>query len=141
MDKTHVDKRSQGGYLIFFRPNLKKQQTVARSIIESGYRVWANVVLELTWEQSLFGEVGLYLLAISVLWCDNVEATYLSTNPIFHASTKHVDVDFHFVRDKPAKRYLQVQFISTKDQREDILTKKDYHQQDLKFYGPNLSLL
>lgn len=58
-----------------------------------------------------------------ILWCDNVEATYLSANPIFYGSRKHVEVDFHSVRDKLAKRDLQVQLFSTKDQQEDILTK------------------
>jgi hypothetical protein len=31
------------------------------------------------------------------IWCDHLDATYLSANPIFHAHTKHVEVDYHFV--------------------------------------------
>ena len=89
----------------------------------SEYRALANTAAELTWLQSLFGELGIYLSAPPILWCDNVGATYLSANPIFHARAKHVELDFHFVRDKVAKKDLQVKYISTKDQLADILTK------------------
>jgi hypothetical protein len=42
---------------------------------------------------------------------------------VFHARTKHVEVDYHFVRDRVAKREIQVRFISSKDQLADVLTK------------------
>ena len=36
--------------------------------------------------------------------CDNLSAIYLSVNPIFHACTKHVEVDYYFIRDMVAKK-------------------------------------
>ncbi|KAD4981730.1 hypothetical protein E3N88_18401 [Mikania micrantha] len=53
----------------------------------------------------------------------NLSATYMSANPVFHARTKHVEVDFHFVREKVAQKKLNVQFISTTDQIADIFSK------------------
>jgi EAL domain-containing protein (putative c-di-GMP-specific phosphodiesterase class I) len=57
------------------------------------------------------------------IWCDNLGATYLSTNPIFYARTKHVEVDYHFVRDRVVKKEIQIHFISFQDQLVDVFTK------------------
>jgi len=58
-----------------------------------------------------------------MIWCDNLDATYLSTNPSFHARTKHVEDDYHFVRDWVTKKEIHIRFISSHDQFADVLTK------------------
>jgi hypothetical protein len=47
----------------------------------------------------------------------------LCANPVFHRRSKHVEVDYHFVRERVATHQLEVRPISTKDQVADIMTK------------------
>jgi hypothetical protein len=125
---SHDDRRSIGSYCIFLDKNLiswscKKQATVSRSSIEAKYKALANAAAEVKWLQSLLHELGQSCSSSPVLWCDNIGATYLSTNLVFHARTKHIEIDFHFVRDMMASKSLLVRFVSTRDQLADLLTK------------------
>jgi hypothetical protein len=67
---------------------------VSRSSTEAEYKALANAAAELIWVEALLGELGVKLKERSCLWCDNLGATYLSANPIFHAQTKHIEIDF-----------------------------------------------
>jgi hypothetical protein len=50
-------------------------------------------------------------------------AIYLCANPVFHARTKHIAIDFHFVRERVAGNLLDIKFVSSKDQVADGFTK------------------
>lgn len=101
----------------------KKQKIVARSSTEAEYKALKDVVAKVTWIVSLLCELGVKPLVVPKLWCDNLGSTYMCANPIFHACTKHIKIDYYFVRDKVATGELQVNFVSTKDQLADIFTK------------------
>jgi hypothetical protein len=73
------------------------------------------------------------------MWCDNLGATYLSGNPIFHARTKHIEIDFHFIRERISNKLLDIRFISSKDQIVDGFTKALPVQQ-LHEFRRNLNL-
>jgi histone deacetylase 1/2 len=63
----------------------KKQPTVSRSSTEAEYKALANATAEMIWVQKLLNELGVRHPPKARLWCDNLGATYLSANPVFHA--------------------------------------------------------
>jgi hypothetical protein len=77
----------------------------------------------LLWILSLLQELKLSVSKSPTLWCDNLRATFLASNPVFHARTKHIELDYHFVREKVANRHLIVKFIRSADQIGDVFTK------------------
>ncbi|XP_057976061.1 uncharacterized mitochondrial protein AtMg00810-like [Malania oleifera] len=122
------DRRSTSGCCIFLGNHLiswssKKQKSAARSSTEAKYKSLASSAAELIWLQFLLKELGIFLPQAPTLWCDNLGATYLCANPIFHSKTKHMDIDYHFVRDRVATNSLRISFCSTNNQIADILIK------------------
>ena len=101
----------------------KKQPTVARSSTEAEYKALANVASELIWLQQLFKDLRITSSFVPVLHCDNISALALASNPVFHARTKHVEVDFHFVREKVANHQLVLKHLASQLQIADIFTK------------------
>lgn len=101
----------------------RKQPTVSRSSTESEYKAIANATAEVMWIQVLLYELKVDCPRATKLWCDNVSAIYLSANPVFHARTKHIEVDYHFVRERVTRKLLDIDFVSSGDQVADGFTK------------------
>ena len=76
----------------------------------------ANATAEVMWIQTLLNELQIQHPPAAQPCCDNMGATYLSANPIFHARTKHIEVDYHFIRERVSQKLLDIRFIPTGDQ-------------------------
>jgi len=70
---------------------------------------------EVIWLQYLLRDLQILSNFAPTIWCDNLGATYLSANPIFHARTKHAEVDYHFVQDRVVQKEIQIRFIPSHD--------------------------
>nr|GEX52261.1 NBS-containing resistance-like protein [Tanacetum cinerariifolium] len=82
--------------------------TLSRSSAEAEYRGVANVVAETAWIRNLLLEFHAPLSTATLVYCHNVSAVYLSTNPVQHQRTKHIEIDIHFVREYVASDQLRV---------------------------------
>ncbi|PKU85503.1 Retrovirus-related Pol polyprotein from transposon TNT 1-94 [Dendrobium catenatum] len=57
------------------------------------------------------------------MYCDNTSAIALASNPVFHARTKHIEIDQKFIRDHIHTKQIRLLPINTTDQIADIFTK------------------
>jgi hypothetical protein len=96
---------------------------VSRSSTEVEYKSLAYATTEIIWIKAVLHELGVRQMRSASLWCDNLGATYLTANLVFHARTKHGEIDYHFIRERVASKFLEVRFISTQDQIVDGFTK------------------
>ncbi|KAI0524414.1 hypothetical protein KFK09_003782 [Dendrobium nobile] len=116
----HQDRKSTTGYCNFLGQTLiswsvKKQSTIARSSAEAEYCALASATTEIIWLRQLLQELGNEQKAPTTLYCDNTSAISLAHNPVYHARTKHIEVDYHFIQNCIKDKTIQVQHISSKD--------------------------
>jgi hypothetical protein len=59
----------------------------------------------------------------TMIYCDNLSSIQLAKNPVFYARTKHIEVHYHFFRERVLSGDVELQYVPTDRQIADILTK------------------
>lgn len=126
--EDQLDMKSTTGYCVFLGLNpilwsAKKQGTVFRTSTELDYHALASTATEICWLSMLLAELKILNTLLPIIWCDNKSAITLSANSVFHACTKHIELDYHFVGEKVLQKLLKVQYIPTEHQHANVLTK------------------
>jgi hypothetical protein len=124
----HDTRRSTTGYVFMLRWGAiawcsKRQPTVSLSTTEAEYRATAMAAQESTWLIRLLKDLRQSTKAAVTLYCDNQSAIRLAENPVFHARIKHVEVHYHFIREKVLQEEIELKHVNTKDQVADLFTK------------------
>lgn len=99
-----------------------KQQCIALSSTESEYIALGKGIAEGCWVRNLLKEIGLKCNSF-VIFVDNQSAIHVSKNPEQHRKLKHIDLKYHFIRDKVRKQIVVLRYICTDRQLADIFTK------------------
>jgi len=98
---------------------------VALSSTEAEYMALTQAVKESIWLQAILGDLGArtHTKNVQCIGIDNQGALALAKNPQFHARTKHIDIQHHFVRECIEKGQITLAYCSTTDMTADIFTK------------------
>lgn len=78
----------------------KKQSVVSRTSMKSKYCALPSLASEISRIKSLLKEIQFPLQKLPMQWCDNMSTRSLASNLVFHARTKHVEIDVHFIWNK-----------------------------------------
>jgi len=123
------DRRSFSGSVTFFAGcpiawNCAKQGVVSLSTTEAEYIALTTAAQSLVWAQSLLVEMRLTNPSIKpVLYGDNLSSHFLTRNASLHRCSKHIDVRYHYIREKYEQGHFELEFVSGKENPADLFTK------------------
>lgn len=120
--------KSTSGYVFYVYGSLvswssRKQPTVALSSTEAEYIALCSASTQALWLINLLDELDeTYESPVSIL-CDNTSAVHVAENPSHHGRMKHIDIKFHFIRDKIRDKLIKVDRVPSSENLADLLTK------------------
>ena len=94
-----------------------------------------TITSEMIWIKSLLATVGIFLEKPMRLFCDNQATIHIAKNPLFHGTTKHIEITCHFVRERILYSNLVMCYVPSIYQVVDIFTKALGSQQFLFLRG------
>ena len=98
------------------------QPVVTLSTAEAEYIAATEAVKEGIWLKGMLRELKLYEGSVSI-YSDSQSALHLCKNPVFHDRTKHVDIKYHFIRERISDGEVVMNKVSTDDNPADVGTK------------------
>ena len=121
-------RRSTSGYVMRFGNSTvswcsRRQATVAKSSTEAEYVALSQATQEVVWLRRLLVDLGVVVNSPTTIREDNQGAIDLSRNPKHHNRTKHIDVSYHFTRERIVTKEIDVCHVPTGDNVADIMTK------------------
>jgi len=101
----------------------KKQPIITLSNIKAEYRGTLIVACEVVWLQKLLSDLGQSMDVHVVIYCYNISSILFANNLVYHVRTKHIEVHYHFIREKVIAKEIDLIHVSIKNQVADIFTK------------------
>ncbi|TYK07542.1 Cysteine-rich RLK (receptor-like protein kinase) 8 [Cucumis melo var. makuwa] len=101
----------------------KKQNVVSRSSAEAEYRAMSLGICEEIWLQKVLYDLHQECKTPLKLFCDNKAAINIANDRVKHDRTKHVEIDWHIIKERLDNRSICIPYISLSQQVADVLTK------------------
>ncbi|MCO5575423.1 hypothetical protein L7F22_029224 [Adiantum nelumboides] len=101
----------------------KKQPMVAISSCEAEYRAVFTATVECVRLRRLMVDLGVGQETANTIYTDSQSALAVARNPIFHVRTKHIEVHYHYVRERLSAREISLAYVPTQDNFVDLFTK------------------
>ncbi|MCO5593841.1 hypothetical protein L7F22_047859 [Adiantum nelumboides] len=122
------DRRSTSGYIFSFGSAVvtwsnKKQPTVALLSTEAEYTGATVAACEVAWLKMLLQDLEIQVQDPVVIYYENISTIQLAQNPVFHAHTRHIEVHYHFIRERVLDDNIDLNYVGTEDQVADLFTK------------------
>jgi len=123
-----IDRKSTSGFVFYLNDSpitwsSQKQPIVSCSSTEAEYIALATASREAVWLRNHLAELKIKLENPTIIHVDNRSTIRLARNSEFHKRTKHIDVRYHFTRELVQNQVLKLSYLSTTEQKADILTK------------------
>jgi hypothetical protein len=100
----------------------RQQKPTSLSSCESEYYAMTEAATELIYIKQIFDFIGMEVKLPMTIRCDNQGAIFLAKNET-SARTKHIDVRYHFIRDHVEDKTISIEYVNTKENTADALTK------------------
>nr|GEW53196.1 retrovirus-related Pol polyprotein from transposon TNT 1-94 [Tanacetum cinerariifolium] len=100
----------------------KKQNFTSMSSAEPECVSLSACCAQVLWMRTQLIDYGFHFDKIP-MYCDSKAAIAISCNPVQHSRTKHIDVRFHFIKEKVEKGIVELFFVRTEYQLADLFTK------------------
>eukprot|EP00253_Pinus_taeda_P022752 PITA_22752 len=122
------DRKSTSGGAFFMGSRLvswfsKKQSSIALSTAEAEYVAAASCCTQLLWMMQTLQDFQITCTPPIPILCDNTSAISISKIPVMHSKTKHIPINYHFLREQVLEQKVKLEYVSSKEQVADIFTK------------------
>jgi hypothetical protein len=114
----------------------KRQHTVATSSCEAEYIGQCNATKEAVWLRLLLRETGYPVEGPTVIFADNKSAIALANTPAYHGRSRHIDIQYHYTREKVNNNTVQLLYLPTTEMVADGLTKPLGQIKHKRFINP-----
>ncbi|XP_060965581.1 secreted RxLR effector protein 161-like [Cannabis sativa] len=121
------NRRSTSAYFFLLGGNcvgwkVQLQPVVALSTTEAEYVATTEAIKEAICLKGLLNELKL-LKGVPTVYSDSQSCIFQCKSPMFHDRTKHIEIKYHFIRDKVTQGEVKIEKVPTEDNPTDMGTK------------------